>query len=55
MLGAYDRAIYIVNAGYCHGLLLVDAGPNTLRLIPPLVITREEIDLLIDGLRAVVS
>ena len=43
----------VVNAGYRHGLLLVNAGPNTLRLIPPLVITREEIDLLIERLTAV--
>ena len=43
-------AVDVVNAGYRHGLLLVNAGPNTLRLIPPLVITREEIDLLIERL-----
>jgi acetylornithine/N-succinyldiaminopimelate aminotransferase len=43
----------VVNAGYRHGLLLVNAGPNTLRLIPPLVITREEIDLLVERLSMV--
>ncbi len=43
----------VVNAGYRHGLLLVNAGPNTLRLVPPLVITREEIDLLVERLSAV--
>jgi acetylornithine/N-succinyldiaminopimelate aminotransferase len=42
----------LVNAGYGHGLLLVNAGPNTLRLVPPLIITREEIDLLIERLTA---
>jgi acetylornithine/succinyldiaminopimelate/putrescine aminotransferase len=34
-------------------LLLVNAGPETLRLVPPLIITREEIDLLIERLRAI--
>jgi predicted acetylornithine/succinylornithine family transaminase len=36
----------VVNAGYRQGLLLANAGPNTLRFVPPLIITREEIDLL---------
>jgi predicted acetylornithine/succinylornithine family transaminase len=43
----------VVSAGYKHGLLLVNAGPDTLRLVPPLIITRGEIDLLIERLRAV--
>ena len=46
-------AVDVVNAGYRHGLLLINAGPNTLRLVPPLVITREEIDLLIERMTAV--
>ena len=48
-------AVDVVDAGYRHGLLLVNAGPNTLRLIPPLVITREEIDLLIERLSAALT
>jgi acetylornithine/succinyldiaminopimelate/putrescine aminotransferase len=36
----------VVKAGYEHGLLLVGAGPNVLRLAPPLVISRDEIDLV---------
>lgn len=55
MLGA-DLAVPasdVVNAGYRHGLLLVNAGPNTLRLVPPLVITRAEMDLLIERLAAI--
>ena len=43
----------VVNAGYRHGLLLVNAGPNTLRLVPPLVITRAEMDLLVGRLGAI--
>ena len=44
------RPTELVNEIARHGLLLVNAGANTLRLIPPLVITREEIDLLIERL-----
>jgi acetylornithine/N-succinyldiaminopimelate aminotransferase len=33
----------IVAEGYKHGLILVNAGPNVLRFVPPLVITEEEI------------
>lgn len=42
----------VVAAGYRHGLLLVNAGPNTLRLVPPLIITEPEIDTLIERLTA---
>ncbi len=55
MLGA-DLAVPasdVVNAGYRHGLLLINAGPNTLRLVPPLVITRAEMALLIGRLGAI--
>lgn len=40
----------LVAKGYEQGLLLVGAGPNTLRLIPPLIITKSEIDMVIDRL-----
>lgn len=43
----------VVTAGYKHGLLLVNAGPNTLRLVPPLIISEAEIDTLIERLTAV--
>lgn len=43
----------VVNAGYRHGLLLVNAGSNTLRFVPPLIISQEEIDLVIERLSAV--
>jgi len=33
----------IVNKGYERGLLLVSAGANVLRFVPPLVITEAEI------------
>jgi predicted acetylornithine/succinylornithine family transaminase len=46
-------ASQIVDAGYRHGLLLVNAGPSTLRLVPPLIISHAEIDLLIERLTAI--
>ncbi len=45
----------VVNAGYRHGLLLVNAGPQTLRFVPPLIITRAEIDTLIERLTAILT
>jgi len=33
----------IVNEGYARGILLVSAGPNVVRFVPPLTITREEL------------
>ncbi len=43
----------VITAGYRAGLLLVNAGPNTLRFVPPLIISREEIDMLIERLGTV--
>ncbi len=42
----------LVAAGWGQGLLLINAGPQTLRLVPPLIITRAEIDTLIERLAA---
>lgn len=43
-----ETAIDVVNRAIDKGLLLLTAGTNTLRLLPPLVITYEEIDKAID-------
>ena len=45
----------LVEAGYRHGLLLLNAGADVLRLVPPLIITREEIDIAIERLSAVLA
>jgi acetylornithine/N-succinyldiaminopimelate aminotransferase len=45
----------VISAGYRCGLLLVNAGPHTLRMLPPLIISREEIDLLIERLSAALA
>lgn len=43
----------VVKAGYEHGLLLVGAGPNVLRLAPPLIISRVEIDQVVERLASI--
>lgn len=43
----------IIQAGYEHGLLLLNAGPEVLRLIPPLIISRAEVDIAIERLSAI--
>jgi acetylornithine/N-succinyldiaminopimelate aminotransferase len=43
----------VVKAGYDHGLLLVGAGPNVLRLAPPLIISRDEIDQVVERLHGI--
>jgi predicted acetylornithine/succinylornithine family transaminase len=45
----------VVAAGYRHGLLTVGAGPNVLRLVPPLVISQQEIDLVVQRMAAVLA
>jgi len=45
----------LITAGYDQGLLLVNAGPDTLRLVPPLIITRDEIDHLIGRLETILK
>ncbi len=43
----------VVKAGLDQGLILVNAGPDVLRLVPPLVITRDEIDTVVDRLETI--
>lgn len=43
----------VVKAGYEQGLLLVGAGPNVLRLAPPLIISRAEIDQVVERLEGI--
>jgi acetylornithine/N-succinyldiaminopimelate aminotransferase len=40
----------IVKAGYENGLLLVNAGTNVIRFVPPLIATKADVDTLIDRL-----
>ncbi len=40
-------AAAVVNNGYHEGVLMVSAGPNVLRLLPPLVISEDEIQQVV--------
>lgn len=46
------EAAPLITAGYRHGILVGSAGPNVVRLLPPLTITRAEVDELVAGLEA---
>jgi acetylornithine/N-succinyldiaminopimelate aminotransferase len=48
-------AAQVVEQGYQHGLLTVGAGPNVLRLVPPLIIDQGEIDLVVDRLSLILE
>lgn len=51
-----DREVTdIVTACMRRGLLIASAGPKVLRFVPPLIITREEIDAAIEILEEVLS
>lgn len=45
----------VVEAGYQNGLLLVNAGTNVIRLVPPLVVQKADVDVLIDRLTHILS
>ena len=57
LLGVFceeELAAYITAADEA-GLLLVSAGPNVIRLLPPLTVTTEEIDQAVDILQKILS
>lgn len=45
----------IVEAGYQHGLLLVNAGANVIRFVPPLVIEKQHVDTLVEKLTTMLA
>ncbi|NCC42918.1 MAG: aminotransferase class III-fold pyridoxal phosphate-dependent enzyme, partial [Clostridia bacterium] len=45
----------VVNKAIENGLLVISAGSNVLRLVPPLVITKEDIDEMIEKLEKSLS
>jgi 4-aminobutyrate aminotransferase len=47
---AHEIRDQVVNQAFERGLLILGAGENTLRLCPPLVITRDQCDFAIDTL-----
>ncbi len=49
------EAAQVIQAGYAHGLIMVNAGPDVLRLVPPLIIERAHVDELIGRLSAILA
>ncbi|MBW7885921.1 MAG: acetylornithine/succinylornithine family transaminase [Caldilineaceae bacterium] len=49
------EAARVIEQGYARGLLLVNAGPNVLRLIPPLVISEQEIRQVAAGIEEILQ
>ncbi|MGB0009300.1 MAG: aminotransferase class III-fold pyridoxal phosphate-dependent enzyme, partial [Candidatus Sulfotelmatobacter sp.] len=47
--GAAERDL-IVEKAFEHGVLFLGCGPSTVRICPPLVVTKEEADVAIDVL-----
>ncbi len=45
----------VVQKGYEHGLLLVNAGPRVIRFVPPLVVDKRDVDHLIDQLTRILQ
>ena len=41
---AVEERVAVVNAAFRRGLLILGAGPNTVRFCPPLIITADEAD-----------
>ena len=47
------RAAEVVGFARDRGLLLNNTGPSTLRMVPPLIISHEQIDTAVDILAAI--
>ncbi|MEO8607116.1 MAG: aspartate aminotransferase family protein [Chloroflexota bacterium] len=45
----------IIEAGYKNGLILVNAGTNVIRLVPPLIIEKEHVDELVEKLTVILA
>ncbi|MFN8529974.1 MAG: aspartate aminotransferase family protein [Anaerolineae bacterium] len=45
----------IIDAGYQNGLLMVNAGPNVIRFVPPLIAQKHDVDHLINHLTTILA
>jgi acetylornithine/N-succinyldiaminopimelate aminotransferase len=45
----------VIAAGYEHGLILVNAGTNVVRFVPPLIVEKQHVDELIQKLTAILA
>lgn len=48
-------AVPLVKEGFKQGLLMVNAGDNVLRFVPPLVVEKQHVDMLIEKLTVILS
>jgi len=50
---AFDRPVQgIIQRALENGLILINAGPDVIRFVPPLVITKEDVDVMAGILEA---
>jgi len=52
--GASERD-RIVQQAFERGILFLGCGPSTIRIAPPLIVTRDEADVAIDALEASIA
>jgi acetylornithine/N-succinyldiaminopimelate aminotransferase len=45
----------LVKEGYKHGLLLVNAGDHVLRFVPPLIVEKQHVDVLVEKLTVILG
>ncbi len=45
----------IISAGYKYGLIMVNAGTNVLRFVPPLIVEKQHVDELLEKLTAILT
>jgi acetylornithine/N-succinyldiaminopimelate aminotransferase len=45
----------VVEAGYKNGLLLVSAGTDVIRFVPPLIAQKSDVDVLVERLSVILS
>ncbi|MDX2140031.1 MAG: aspartate aminotransferase family protein [Chloroflexota bacterium] len=45
----------LIEAGYAHSLLMVNAGPNVIRFVPPLVLDKPDVDVAIERLTDILA
>jgi predicted acetylornithine/succinylornithine family transaminase len=49
------EASRVIEKGYSNGLMLVNAGPNVLRLLPPLIAEKPHVDVFIERLSTILA
>jgi acetylornithine/N-succinyldiaminopimelate aminotransferase len=45
----------IIQEGYNHGLIMINAGPNVIRLVPPLIVEKANVDNLVEKLTEILA